>query len=71
VGIAAAVLTPVIAPVAGRGLRALIKGGIKGHLLVTDRTRNAVAEAGEKLQDLYAEAKAEVEPLPPAAEPAG
>jgi uncharacterized protein DUF5132 len=61
IGIAAAVLAPVVAPVAGRGLRSLIKGGIKGYLLLTARTQSAVAEAGERLQDLYAEAKAEVE----------
>jgi len=71
IGIAAAVLAPAVAPVAGRGLRSLIKGGIKGYLLLTARTRSAVTEAGERLQDLYAEAKAEVEaattPAPTAA----
>lgn len=61
IGIAAAVLAPAVAPVAVRGLRALVKGGIKGYLLLTERTRSAVTEAGERLQDLYAEAKAEVE----------
>jgi hypothetical protein len=72
VGIAAAVLAPAIAPVAGRGVRALVKSGIKGYLLLTERSRTAVAEAGERLHDLYAEAKAEVEgTLAPAHEEAG
>jgi hypothetical protein len=66
VGIAAAVLAPAIAPVAGRGLRALVKAGIKSYLLLSERTRVAVADAGERLQDLYAEAKSEVESSLPA-----
>lgn len=61
IGIAAAVLAPTLAPVLGRGLRSLVKSGIKGYLWVTEQARSAVAEAGERLQDLYAEAKAELE----------
>jgi hypothetical protein len=61
VGIAAAVVAPTLAPVLGRGLRAALKSSIKGYLLLSERTRGAVADAGERLQDLYAEAKAEVD----------
>jgi uncharacterized protein YbjQ (UPF0145 family) len=67
IGIAAAVLAPVVVPVAGRGLRSLIKGGIKSYMLLTARTRSAVAEAGERLQDLYTDAKSEVEVAAPPA----
>lgn len=60
VGIAAAVLTPALAPLVGRGVRWAIKGAIKGYLVATTGARTAVSQAGESLQDLYAEAKSEV-----------
>jgi hypothetical protein len=61
IGVAAAVLAPTLLPVLGRGLRPLAKGAIKGYLLMTTRARTAVSDAGERLQDLYAEARSEVE----------
>jgi len=45
----------------GRGLRPVAKGAIRGYLAVADRVKEATAEAGESLQDIYAEAKAERE----------
>lgn len=45
----------------GRGLRPVVKGAIRGYLSVSDRAREMAAEAGESLQDLYAEAKSEYE----------
>jgi hypothetical protein len=71
VGIAAAVLVPTVLPVVGRGLRPLMKNVIKGYLLLTERTRTVVSGAGERMQDLYAEAKSEVDAsLAPANPPA-
>jgi hypothetical protein len=61
IGVAAAVLAPTLLPVLSRGLRPIAKGAIKGYLLMTTRARTAVADAGERLQDLYAEARSEVE----------
>jgi hypothetical protein len=61
VGIAAAVLAPSLVPLVGRGLRPVMKGAIKSYLAVSRRTRTAVVEAGERLQDLYTEAKSEVD----------
>lgn len=43
----------------GRGMRPVAKGAIKGYLSLADRMREVGAEAGESLQDLYHEAKAE------------
>lgn len=45
----------------GRGLRPVAKGMIRGYLTVADRVKEMVAETGESLQDIYAEAKAEYE----------
>jgi hypothetical protein len=41
--------------------RPALKGAIKGYMALSDRVREATAEAGEGMQDLYAEAKAEHE----------
>ncbi|MDA8218652.1 MAG: DUF5132 domain-containing protein [Dehalococcoidales bacterium] len=56
IGVALAVGAGVLL---GRGLRPTAKGVIRGYLSVAERVKEATAEAGESLQDLYAEAKAE------------
>jgi hypothetical protein len=61
IGIAAAVLAPSLVPLIGRGLRPVAKRGIKACLLLTTRMRSAVAKVGQRLQDLYAEARSEVD----------
>jgi hypothetical protein len=43
----------------GRGLRPVAKTLIRGFMTVAESVKEASAEAGESLQDLYAEAKAE------------
>ncbi len=43
----------------GRGMRPVAKGAIKGYMSLADRVKEYTAEAGESLQDLYHEAKAE------------
>jgi len=45
----------------GRGIRPVAKGAIKGYLSLAERVKELGAEAGESLQDLYHEAKAERE----------
>lgn len=59
VGVAVALVVPVLLPAAGAVLRPLAKGLIKGGLTLYDTTVGLVAETGEQLSDLYAEAKAE------------
>ncbi|MBV8718259.1 MAG: DUF5132 domain-containing protein [Chloroflexi bacterium] len=46
---------------AGSGLRPVAKGGVRGALHVGDWLRNVTAEGRETLQDVYAEARAEVD----------
>ncbi|MBV9175342.1 MAG: DUF5132 domain-containing protein [Chloroflexi bacterium] len=46
---------------AGSGLRPVAKGSVRGALQIGDWFRNMTAEGRETLQDVYAEARAEVE----------
>lgn len=61
IGIASAVLTPLILPaLAGVG-RPLARAAIKGGIILYDKTRETAAEMGEVFEDLVAEARAEIE----------
>jgi galactitol-specific phosphotransferase system IIC component len=53
------VLAPVLLSVAGYVVRPLVKGAVKAGLTVKDLAVGFVAEAGEQVSDLYAEARAE------------
>lgn len=55
-GIGAVILLPVVA---GFG-KPLAKAAIKGGLAVYEKSKGALAEAGEVFEDLVAEAKAEL-----------
>src|SRR5205807_4058053 len=50
-----------VAAVGARRDSPLVKEIMKGYMLVSDRVKELVAEAGEQMSDLYAEAKAEYE----------
>ncbi len=54
-----AVLAPVLLPAVGYVVRPLVKGAVKAGLTAKDIAVGFVAEAGEQVSDLYAEAKAE------------
>lgn len=54
-----AVLVPVLLPAVGYVLRPLVKGVVKTGLTVKDMAVGFVAETGEQVSDLVAEAKAE------------
>ncbi len=54
-----AVLAPVLLPAVGYVARPLVKGAVKAGLTVKDMAVGFVAEAGEQISDLVAEAKAE------------
>ncbi len=58
IGVAAA-LAPKYAPKLTEGLRPLFKSTVRGAYKVVQKTREAVAEAGEQVQDLMAEARLE------------
>src|SRR3954451_20566 len=50
-----------VAAVGARRDSPVAKEILKGYLMVSDRVKELVAEAGEQLADLYAEARAEYE----------
>ncbi len=56
---AAAVLAPKFVPEIGNRLRPLFKSSIRGAYKLTEKTREAIAEAQEQVQDIMAEARHE------------
>ena len=61
VGVGVALVAPIILPAAAALARPLAKSLIKGYLCLADKVKEAVAESGEQLSDLGAEARAEHE----------
>jgi Protein of unknown function (DUF5132) len=59
--IGAAILAPVIVPIVTGVLRPVTKSVIKGGILLYEKGRETGAELTETLEDLVAEAKAEME----------
>lgn len=59
-GIAAIILLPVLVPVAGKVAKPLAKATIKGGIVLYEKGKGVLAEVGETLEDLVAEAKAEL-----------
>ncbi len=66
IGAVAVILAPVVLPVIGGVLKSLSKSAIKGGLIMYEKGKVAVAEARETLEDLTAEAKAEMAEEEPA-----
>ena len=60
IGIGAAILAPIIIPAVAAVAKPLAKATIKGGVLLYERGKEVVAEAGEVIEDLMAEAKAEI-----------
>ena len=61
IGIVAAVLIPIALPVVARAAKPLAKAMVKSGIIVYEKGREAVAELGEVMEDVVAEAKAEIE----------
>jgi hypothetical protein len=59
IGVGVAIAAPVLLPAVGAVIRPVAKGLIKGGLHVADSLKEMVAEGGEQISDLVAEAKAE------------
>jgi hypothetical protein len=59
-GIAAAVVTPIVLPAAVAAARPLARAALRNGLLLYEKGRETVAEAGEMLDDLLAEVRAEL-----------
>lgn len=58
-GLIAAVVAPVLIPALKKSARPLAKSLVKGGMLLYDKGREAVAGAGEALEDVVAEVQAE------------
>ena len=59
IGVGAALVAPVLLPVAGTMLRPVAKGLIKGGLYLADAAQEIIAEGSEQFSDLVAEIQAE------------
>jgi hypothetical protein len=71
VGVGVVLLAPVIIPAVAGGLRPVVKTLVKGGIMVTDKVNSMVAEAGEQLDDMIAEVRAEMSETAPAEGVAG
>lgn len=60
VGIGAILLAPVLIPVVAGVGKPLLKGVIKGGISLAEKTKGMLAEVGESVEDIVAEAKAEM-----------
>lgn len=60
VGAGIVLLAPVVIPVVGSVLKPLTKAVIKGGLLAYEGAKLSIAETKETLEDIAAEAKAEI-----------
>lgn len=61
IGIVAAVLIPIALPAVARAAKPFAKALVKSGIIVFEKGREAVAELGEVMEDVVAEAKAEIE----------
>jgi hypothetical protein len=59
VAVAAAVLAPMLIPTAGSAGRPMAKTLVKGGMALYEKAREALAQAGESLEDIMAEIRAE------------
>ena len=60
IGAAAVLLAPIVLPVVAGVVKSLTKAGIKGGLILYEQSKVAFEEAKESIEDLTAEAKAEL-----------
>lgn len=60
IGIGASILAPVILPVLASIARPLAKATVKGGFLLFEKGKEVVAETGEFMEDLVAEARSEL-----------
>ncbi|ACK71755.1 conserved hypothetical protein [Gloeothece citriformis PCC 7424] len=59
-GLGAVVLAPLLIPAVGKVGKPVAKAAIKGSIVLYEKSRGVLAEAGEVLEDLVAEAKVEL-----------
>ncbi|WP_447983491.1 DUF5132 domain-containing protein [Nitrospira sp. Nam74] len=61
VAVGAILMAPTVIPALGSALRPLAKVLVKNGITVYDSAKELIAEAGEELNDMVAEARAEME----------
>lgn len=59
-GVGAVVLAPVLIPAVAKASKPVAKALIKGGIIAYEKSKSAIAETGEVLEDLVAEAKVEL-----------
>ncbi|MDJ0534609.1 MAG: DUF5132 domain-containing protein [Xenococcaceae cyanobacterium MO_207.B15] len=59
-GVGAIVLAPVLIPAVAKASKPVAKALIKGGIIAYEKSRSAIIETGEVLEDLVAEVKAEM-----------
>lgn len=60
IGLGALILAPAIIPAVAAVVRPLAKASIKSGMLLIEKTREMIAEAKESVEDMAAEAQAEL-----------
>jgi hypothetical protein len=67
IGVGTAILAPVVIPMIASIAKPLAKAAIKGGIMLYEKNRELIAEATEVVEDLVAEAKAELDTVGEAA----
>lgn len=62
IGVGTAILAPVVIPMIAGIAKPLAKAAIKGGIMLYEKNKELIAEATEVVEDLVAEAKAELGP---------
>lgn len=60
IGLGALILAPTIIPIVGSIVKPLAKAAIKGAIVLVDKGKELIAETREVIEDLTAEAQAEL-----------
>ncbi len=60
IGIGAAILAPVVLPILASIAKPVAKAAVKGGIMLYEKGKEVVAEAGEVFEDIVAEAKSEL-----------
>ena len=61
IGVGTAILAPVVIPMIASIAKPMAKAAIKGGIMLYEKNRELIAEATEVVEDLVAEAKAELD----------
>ena len=59
-GVGAVILAPVLIPAVAKASKPVAKALIKGGIIAYEKSKSAIAETGEVLEDLVAEVKVEL-----------